>query len=1546
MSIQAPQGILNIPNATLRVGRLEISEVVGADTALNTIARNTILLVDGETYHENKNWGLKLPNAWAGEFECNTASAGNYSEFNFYNEGASSNAQGYNLTFNDTAAELRYDGTLLTSGTLPSTVTGTGVKKVRLMFERTILSVTVDGTLIFTHDDTGGPRPRVYSTTAGGFLNFFTDGGALKNLKIVNEKWISDGTSNIAYVGGGEVAVGKALAFNRVSNVSQIKVDSNVVTEYTGPHDRPLRKYPEVAMTANDNSSTSGYVASKSSGSSTYDAWKAFDEDISTYWYSGSNSYYATSDGSATGSAPLLDTGTDQGDWLAIEIPNGIKLESFKLTRHDASFPSSGTLYARNSSGDSWTEIYRYNGYTSGNTTQVFNVNSTIIYKVFALVARTREQGANTTYGISLKKLELYGHEEGSGSLDTTLKTVYNVPATTGTQLEVYYDGRDLDNGAVTSVSGLGGTTIGGTAYGDPQISDGAFVFDGTGDAIQTAATSFTGNAIFTASLWVKLDRVTDSTSQNVIFAIGYDGTQTQSGIRVNEGTGKFRFYTQSGTGSLDTEVTAVTNTWYHLNLVHNASSGYQLYINGEMVGETFTDDLNLASNSTVGLGAAFASSGTINSGTLPFKGSIANFRLYSKALNAGQVQELYDYQKDYFLGSKSQVTLYKGHLGVGVTEPSGQLELAGDERIQEYPPRAMTGYETLVEGHGVFCAYASSSANNYRSFDAFDKDEDPLTETAGWVSGVQAYDTGGTGLASGGTTKDYFSTYGPGSWLKLKLPYAIKLKSSKFSIRAPLNTLEPLKSFTIYGSKDNTNWNALYSHSTSTPQSFSIDINSTEYYKCFVIHITEVDHNQGYAGIVEWKLFGTPGPTTLDKGSLTLGRSLDVPRISRYDVDTETPRPEKLVLDLDTTVNSSPIDISGKGNHGTFKGTAQYSAADKAFKFDGNSDYIQGTLNLNGSELNSSYTISLWAKSDATTNDNALFMFIGSSGSNDGIGFRHNDNSTNGGTEYRIYHFGITDTSATGQLTDLNQWRHLVAMYDGTSHKIFVDGVLAVTGAVSDLNTIPNNPTYSIGQRWDNPQVGEYFDGQISNPKIYSVALEPSEVKKLYNLGRTGRSMVISDTAVGIGKVPEAQLDVRGVANFGYVVGGDIYASGSVGIGVTDPNQKLHVNGTIKAGTGWSSQQAYHSIVTCSNYLYKAGDIVTLNAVANDANAIQYLANYGNQYINMSPCMSGSTFYLYGRSGNNRYRVTLGGSQFFTGQHVGHPEDYDLKSNVTDYVGLTVCSAGTGYRSYNGHTGDIIVGNDAIAINESLPNIRLSSTSCDPSVMGVVSNRVDKNTLNTDGTFEEDDNPIGFENDLYDRVRFNSVGEGALWVTDINGPIQNGDYVTTSNVVGYCMKQSDDILHNYTVAKVTMPCDFSPILQPVRVSKKVTKYKDTWVTEKWEEITEDEYNTPKPGESQMERSITVEDGITTYKKRSTHIEYDKNPNDGESFYINKEYEEIAKDELGRTILENDPDDKMELPYKIRYLDASGNEVDEATHVIKAAFLGCTYHCG
>ena len=50
-------------------------------------------------------------------------------------------------------------------------------------------------------------------------------------------------------------------------------------------------------------------------------------------------------------------------------------------------------------------------------------------------------------------------------------------------------------------------------------------------------------------------------------------------------------------------------------------------------------------------------------------------------------------------------------------------------------------------------------------------------------------------------------------------------------------------------------------------------------------------------------------------------------------------------------------------------------------------------------------------------------------------------------------------------------------------------------------------------------------------------------------------------------------------------------------------------------------------------------------------------------------------------------------------------------------------------------------------------------------------------------------------------------------------------------------------------------------------------------------------------------------------------------------------------DEHGQIQWEDHPTE-TEKAYKIRFLDANGVETDEASHVYKAAFVGCTYHCG
>ena len=58
----------------------------------------------------------------------------------------------------------------------------------------------------------------------------------------------------------------------------------------------------------------------------------------------------------------------------------------------------------------------------------------------------------------------------------------------------------------------------------------------------------------------------------------------------------------------------------------------------------------------------------------------------------------------------------------------------------------------------------------------------------------------------------------------------------------------------------------------------------------------------------------------------------------------------------------------------------------------------------------------------------------------------------------------------------------------------------------------------------------------------------------------------------------------------------------------------------------------------------------------------------------------------------------------------------------------------------------------------------------------------------------------------------YNAVGEGQILVTDSGGNIENGDYICSSNRKGHGMKQDDDILHNYTVAKATENIDFSNV--------------------------------------------------------------------------------------------------------------------------------------
>ena len=96
----------------------------------------------------------------------------------------------------------------------------------------------------------------------------------------------------------------------------------------------------------------------------------------------------------------------------------------------------------------------------------------------------------------------------------------------------------------------------------------------------------------------------------------------------------------------------------------------------------------------------------------------------------------------------------------------------------------------------------------------------------------------------------------------------------------------------------------------------------------------------------------------------------------------------------------------------------------------------------------------------------------------------------------------------------------------------------------------------------------------------------------------------------------------------------------------------------------------------------------------------------------------------------------------------------------------------------------------DGITIEDAVPVVALSRKKKDKRVFGVLGEPTRK-TNNTN------------------RLIVNSIGEGAICVANTNGNIENGDYIQSSELLGYGEKQDDDLLHNYTIAKSTINCAF-----------------------------------------------------------------------------------------------------------------------------------------
>ena len=384
---------------------------------------------------------------------------------------------------------------------------------------------------------------------------------------------------------------------------------------------------------------------------------------------------------------------------------------------------------------------------------------------------------------------------------------------------------------------------------------------------------------------------------------------------------------------------------------------------------------------------------------------------------------------------------------------------------------------------------------------------------------------------------------------------------------------------------------------------------------------------------------------------------------------------------------------------------------------------------------------------------------------------------------------------------------------------------------------------------------------------------------------------------------------------------------SGKVGINTTNPSMRLDVRGGIYVnGGGQTSSQGY-----------------TVNNLNSGIKIGNWLSDFHSDWL----------YWYYGSNVSVRFKNNgILDTISFTGQHI-----CILNKNVDENsIGLIVSSSGK-YINLNNSI--------ETTINECLPICNITKIDNDIKIFGVISDKEDTDDNRYHGIKIE--SVINKANKNEQRMFINSLGEGAVWVCNKNGNLVNGDYISSSSVAGYGMRQNTNKLLNSTVAKITCDCDFS-LTKIVKQKLKLITTTETYEENVFEEIYKT--NTENVIEYDEELSRYVQKEVTTTKTEKEQV-YDTVDLYNESGEVigthkierketkTKTVTEIDYDENGDVQYEDDLDEngnqQMIYPYDTRFLLPDGTQITEEEYNTKiaaeeevyiACFVGCTYHCG
>ncbi|MHC4864923.1 MAG: LamG-like jellyroll fold domain-containing protein [Planctomycetota bacterium] len=197
---------------------------------------------------------------------------------------------------------------------------------------------------------------------------------------------------------------------------------------------------------------------------------------------------------------------------------------------------------------------------------------------------------------------------------------------------------------------------------------------------------------------------------------------------------------------------------------------------------------------------------------------------------------------------------------------------------------------------------------------------------------------------------------------------------------------------------------------------------------------------------------------------------------------------------------SGNAYDASANGNHGTVFGATLTqdicNDANSAYAFDGVDDYIDIQNEAQFDFASGDFAIGAWIHPTSTQAAYAGIVSKWSSNSGSGWSLEYE------GTTERM-RLCIKDAGWACAVTDSaipqDEWTHILGQVKGTTVEVYVNEVLQQTPDTLNGNRVTNDRTINIGREQDDYAA---FNGNIDEVRLYSRALDASEIEELHNQG------------------------------------------------------------------------------------------------------------------------------------------------------------------------------------------------------------------------------------------------------------------------------------------------------------------------------------------------------------------------------------------------------------------------------------------------------------